>query len=102
MEHLDCDSASHFWSHLWIVIFLEYFFGLSGNLPTAVFEYRLSMKLHSPDNSDQAPGQEIVPLRVPRRRAFTIAWASAVVVATAGWFYFIFQVVWYFVGPVLQ
>lgn len=31
-----------------------------------------------------------------------IGWAVAVVVATAGWAYFIFWVVWYFVGPLLQ
>ena len=99
---VDCNTASYFWSHLWIVISIRNLFALSGNLPTTVFEYRFFMKLQSPDNSDQAPGEEIVPLRVPRRRAFTIAWASAVVVATAGWFYLIFQVVWYFVSPVLQ
>ena len=31
-----------------------------------------------------------------------IGWGAAVVVGTAGWAYFIFRVVWYFVGPLFQ
>ena len=59
------------------------------------------MKLRSPNDSSQARSQEIVPLRVSRGRSFAIVWASAAVVATVGWLYFIFQIVWYFVSPVL-
>ncbi len=35
-------------------------------------------------------------------RVFGIGWALAVVIATAGWFYFILQIVWYVLGPFLQ
>jgi hypothetical protein len=35
-------------------------------------------------------------------RLFAIGWAAAVIVATAGWFYFIFRIVWYFIAPLFQ
>jgi len=35
-------------------------------------------------------------------RLFTIGWVVAVVVATAGWFYFIFEAAWYLIGSLAQ
>jgi hypothetical protein len=37
-----------------------------------------------------------------RGRLFAIAWAAAVVTASAGWFYLIFGAVWYLIGPLIQ
>jgi len=55
------------------------------------------------DPSDEAVniGRWSAWLRRLQRRLFAIGWASAVVIATAGWFYFIFRIIWYFVGSLL-
>jgi hypothetical protein len=45
----------------------------------------------------ELPGLKELPARL-----FAVGWAVAVVIATAGWFYFIFRVIWYFVAGFLQ
>ncbi|MDB5611319.1 MAG: hypothetical protein JWP25_8219 [Bradyrhizobium sp.] len=35
-------------------------------------------------------------------RLFAVAWALAVIIATAGWFYFIFRIIWYLISPLFQ
>jgi hypothetical protein len=36
------------------------------------------------------------------RRYFTIGWAVAVIVATGGWLYFVFETALHFVGELFQ
>jgi len=35
-------------------------------------------------------------------RLFTIGWVVAVVIATAGWFYFIFEAAWHLIGALTK
>jgi hypothetical protein len=52
--------------------------------------------------SSRSESELPVPKRPTPPRLFTIGWAVAVVVATAGWFYCIFEATWYFAGSFLQ
>jgi hypothetical protein len=35
-------------------------------------------------------------------RLFTVGWVAAVVIATAGWFYFIFESAWYLIDALAK
>jgi len=55
--------------------------------------------------TDSSQNQISVRRRRPgglQKQLFTIGWATAVIVATAGWTYLIFRVIWYVVGRLVQ
>jgi hypothetical protein len=67
------------------------------------FIYWLLAFMHShPSNDELSMSWRYGWLGRLRGRLFAIGWAAAVVVATAGWFYFIFRIAWDHIGPLLQ
>jgi hypothetical protein len=62
----------------------------------------MSVTMHSDPSDDEAGSRWHRWLKVLPARLFAVGWALAVVIASAGWFYFIFRIIWYFIGPLFQ